>query len=187
MEPAESQCAAIQLGLLRFPDEGQVIRGRRGNVKPYLLDTRGAVSNLPLRTLIVDQLSKNLGIFPSCEVVAGIAKSGTIWGAWLAWAKGFPFANVLIDGPRESGLKREVEGEVSGRKVILVDNWVRTGESLQKAKAVCEQNGAVVLGAISISINSGLNLDMRVQAVWEIDDLVQTAFRLGLTKTLRKE
>lgn len=163
---------AIDLGLIRFAPPGRPFPGRGGNPKPYVVDTRGAGSNVGLRDLIVDQMRAARAAFPDHDVVAGIAKSGTIWAAWLAWAEGLPFANVLLDGPRASGLQREVEGDVRGRRVLLIDNWARSGRSLREGIDVVDRAGGRAIGVLTVVRDQPVDLGIPHLGAWELKDLL---------------
>src|SRR5687767_6986062 len=105
---------ALRHGLLLFPPAGESFASRGSEKKLFVIDARGAGVKLALRKLIVEGMRERLSNFNSFDVVGGLAKSGTMWGAWLSWTCELPFANVLLDGPRASGLQREVEGDVAG-------------------------------------------------------------------------
>jgi len=141
---------------------------------------RGAGTNLPLRRLIVNEMKNRIGTFGSFDSIAGIAKSGTVWGAWLAWDLNLPFMNVLLEGPRSSGLNREVEGDAQGKRVILVDNWIRTGESIDKAIKTIHNAGAVVTAILVVTRRPEISFQMPTFSVWELTELVKASKELGL-------
>ena len=170
----------VSQGLLRFPPAGTTFPGRRGGGKDYVLDTRGAGTNLELRRLIVSALQTQAESCPPFHVVVGLAKSGTTWAAWLAWAMEIPFANVLLDGKRTSGLQREVEGDVAGKRILLIDNWTNSGDSIRKASEVVKRAGGTPVAALTIARNSDLDLGLPFRSVWEIEDLLAVAEREGL-------
>lgn len=175
-----TQDQAINLGLLKFPPPGEFFPGRGGASKHFVIDTRGAGTILPLRRLIVDEMQAIFRALPPFDVLAGIAKSGTVWAAWVAWANDLPFANVLLDGPRSSGLQREVEGDISGRRVLLVDNWMRSGDSFVRAKEVVLRSGGRPVGGITIVRFSEKEIGLPMESIWELKDLLLIAKREGL-------
>lgn len=170
---------AALLGLVRVPGQGEVFSSRSGAPKAYLFDTRGATSNLPLREFLVAELVRATGHFRP-QVIGGVAKSGTVWGAWLAWQIGLPFANILLAGPRSSGLQREVEGMIEGLSVLLVDNWVHSGESLAQAVEVVRRNRGIVCGALSLVARPPGLLTHPFACLYAEDTLVESATRIGL-------
>lgn len=173
--------AAVLLGLLRFAPAGDVFPGRRGAPGvPVLADVRGSLSNMPLRNLIVDELAAILATaFPSAEVVAGVAKAGICWAAMLADRTGLPAAVVNLDGPRGSGLQREVEGDVAGRRVVLVDNLIAFGGSLLQAAKIAGSVGGNVIGAMTIIADPGAALDFEIRSLWTQRELIDAAFDVG--------
>lgn len=173
--------AAVLLGLLKFAPAGQVFPGRRGaSGVPVLADVRGALSNVPLRNLIVDELAAVLATaFPGAEMVAGVAKAGICWAAMLADRIGLPAAVVNLDGPRASGLQREVEGDIAGRRVVLVDNLIGLGGSLQQAAKVTGNGGGHVIGAMTIIADPGASLDFEIRSLWTQRELIDAAFDVG--------
>ena len=170
----------VRAGLLRFPPPGNVFPGRSGPDKTYVFDARGAGANPKLRGLLVHALRIAVGLCPPFEVVAGIAKSGTVWAAWLAWAEGIPFANVLIDGPRTSGLRREVEGDVAGKRVLILDNWISTGESVRKAADVLRRAGAAPIAVLTLVSAGPRDFGLPQHTALNIDSLLEVARDEGL-------
>jgi orotate phosphoribosyltransferase len=172
--------AAVQAGLLLFPPGGSAFPGRTGVPLPFLIDSRGAGTNLPLRRTIVRGLRGLAATAADFDVIGGVSKAGTIWAAWLAWAEQRPYATVHLDGPRRSGLQRAVEGDVRGKRILLVDNWVRSGESVRRAAEVAAEAGAVPVGAIAIVATGDPAVGIPLQAVWEVGQLVRAAEQAGL-------
>lgn len=174
-----SATAAVRLGLLRighFP-------GRNGGpVFNVLADVRGALGNVPLRNLILCGLKALAVEFDRADVVAGVAKSGISWAAMLADRTSASAAVINLDGPRASGLRREVEGEVAGRHVLLVDNLIARGESLQKAATVVRTAGGEVVGALTVVADPGSALPFPVRSLWSLNQLIDAAVRAGQIK-----
>jgi orotate phosphoribosyltransferase len=173
---------AIELGLLKFPPPGTVFpsRGSGNTGKAYVIDARGAGSCPELRRIIVEALLEHAAGLPTFDIFAGISKSGTVWAAWCAWAAGYPFANVLLDGPRASGLQREVEGDVTAKRVLLVDNWVRSGDSIAKAADVVTRAGGIPVAALTVVRNGNVNLALPLASAWAIAELLDAAQAEGL-------
>lgn len=172
---------AVRQGLLAIAPEGQFFPSRSGNPRNYVVDARGAGSNLRLRESIVEALNERLASIPDVQMIGGIAKSGIVWGAWLAWRAALPYASILLDGKRASGLQRETEGDVSGKQVVLIDNWVRTGSSIEKAAEVVRRNGGFVADVIVITNHDEPELSgIRLHSCWSLDVLFQAARTVGV-------
>lgn len=170
----------IRLGLLRFAPPGKPFTSRSGSPRDYIIDARGAGTNLKLRRTLVESLAVLLRQLPSVDVIGGVANSGTIWGGWLAWHLEKPFANILLDGPRASGAKREVEGEIRGKTIVLVDNWARSGRSLQQAVTICQREGATPIGALLLVASEPMSLVCPVLPLWLAGELDAAVDRMGL-------
>ena len=167
--------AAIEAGLLVFPPIGQTFPGRGSAPLAFVVDSRGAGTNLTLRRLIVTGLAAAAHDAPTFDVIAGVAKAGTSWAAWLAWEGQWPCANVLTEGPRASGLQRQIEGGVAGARVLLVDNCIRSGESMRKAVAIVRHAGGQPVAALSIVRTGKPDVGVPVLAVWELGELIAAA------------
>lgn len=171
MNPA----AAVKAGLLVFPLNGGAFPGREVEPLPFVIDSRGAGANLPLRVMIVDGLRAAAAKSPAFDVVGGISKAGTIWAAWLAWMEEKPFATVMMDGPRSSGLQREVEGDVAGKRVLLVDNWVRSGASIRRAADIVSKAGGDPVAVIAIAKTGTPPIGLPLHVVWDVEELLAAA------------
>jgi orotate phosphoribosyltransferase len=176
-----SAVIAVHLGLLKFAPRGAVFPRRAGaSGVPVLADVRGALSNVPLRSLIVQELTKALGEhFPHTNVVAGVAKAGISWAAMLADRVAIGAAVVNLDGPRASGLQREIEGEVAGRRIVIVDNLVARGGSLRHSAAVIANAGGEVIGALTVIADPGAPLEFETRSLWTQRELIDAAFSVG--------
>lgn len=176
---------AVRLDLLRLAPEGQLFPGRSGGLgHGVIVDVRGAISNLRLRNLILSELGACLATeFRKAEIVAGMAKAGISWAAMLADRCALPAAVIQMDGPRAAGLQREVEGEVAGRSLVLLDNFASSGASLRQAAAIASRIGARVIGAILVFCDRPLSLEFPVRALWTERQLIDAAFDVGLIDT----
>jgi orotate phosphoribosyltransferase len=172
---------AVRLGLLRFAPPGQSFPGRRGaDGISVLADVRGALANTPLRALILDEMAAILlADFAAVEALAGVAKAGIAWAAMLAERSGLPAAVVSLDGPRASGLQREVEGDIAGRRVVLVDNLIGLGGSLDHAASIVTAAGGVVIGGLTVLADPGARLAFPIRSLWTQRELIDAAFDVG--------
>lgn len=171
---------AVTLGILRFAAIGSTFPGRNSAEGTRVIaDVRGALSNVPLRELIVDGLSAILNrIHPEADVIAGVSKAGVPWAAMLASRKRKSAAVVNLDGPRASGLRRSVEGEVRDRHIVLVDNIVRTGASLEIASRVISEAGGKVIAATTV-VGDPIRLGFTVHSVWSPRELLEASYANG--------
>jgi len=88
--------------------------------------------------------------YPETEVIMGVATSGIPFAALAAEAYCMPFGYVRSDS-KDHGLKNQIEGaEVSGKKVVVVEDLISTATSSLKVVNALREEGAVVLGIASI-------------------------------------
>lgn len=179
---------AVSRGLLRFAPPGETFPGRKGS-KPveFLVDSRAAGSNLALRGLIVEGLGNALKKFEPLEVIAGVSRSGVVWGCLVAWLKSLPFVVVLPEGPRASGLQRAVEGDVTDRSIVLIDNFVRSGSSLAAAAHYARLAGAHVAGAAVLVGKPLTTCLVPLVPVWTLTEVISASLELGLINAERHE
>jgi orotate phosphoribosyltransferase len=84
------------------------------------------------------------------DVLAGPATGGIAWAAWAAEALGLPMAYVR-GAAKGHGRGRQVEGAgVRGRRVVLLEDTVSTGESALAAAAALRDAGAEMLRCVCI-------------------------------------
>lgn len=176
LTPPDHARLAVRLGILRIASNGGLFPGRKGKQgSRYLVDSRGAGSNVRLRNVISAALAEKVLAQEQIETIVALAKSGITWGAWLAQSTGLPYATVLLDGPRTGGLQREIEGNVGGKKIILVDNWVSSGESLLQAASVVERHGGEVSAAVAVSGHICSTLPFPVLFAFHLSHLLAAA------------
>lgn len=183
MSDEDSITQAVHQGLLKFAVTGEKFPGRNGKSgNTYLLNLRGAISNVPLRGLIVGELLAACKTWhPEVEVIAGVSKAGVPWASMLALTRNCPAAVIHLDGPRASGLQRQVEGDVQGKRCIVVDNVLRSGESICRAIRIAEVAGAHVVGALTIACQGAPPaLPVRTTSIWTSEKLLESAYQLGL-------
>lgn len=174
---------AVALGMLRVAQPvGARFPGRNGGPgMPYIADIRGALADLDLRQLIMRELVCQFRRdFEKADMVVGIAKAGISWGILLAWELGLPAAVVHLDGPRKSGLQRQIEGSVTGHRVVLIDNLTRTHSSLILAAQLIESESGAVAGAMTIvGLKTG-PAPFRVSTLCAEADLEREGLRQGV-------
>jgi len=90
--------------------------------------------------------------FATCERLAvaspdpGGVKRAQLWREWLERRLGRPVAFAMVDKRRSSGLlggTQLVSGEVEGATVLLVDDLIASGETMQRAAAALRHAGAI--------------------------------------------
>ena len=90
------------------------------------------------------------------------------------------YATALIDGRHKFGMQRELEGEIAGKNVVLIDNLMRSGASIEAAVRVVERGGARVLGALTLVCHQPVELAVPTSSLWQAAELEAAAKELGL-------
>jgi orotate phosphoribosyltransferase len=110
-----------------------------GIKSPMYCDNRLLLANVAVRALVSDAFA---ALVSDAEVVAGTATAGIPWAAWVAERAGLPMAYVR-SGAKTHGRGRQVEGaSVAGKRVLLLEDTVSTGESAVTAIEALYSEGA---------------------------------------------
>ena len=142
-----------------FPEPGIMFRDITG----ILQDAEGF-------QLAIDSLLGLIWDTP-CDVIAGAESRGFIFGAPLAYALKKPFALVRKKGklPRETvsasyeleygtaEIEMHTDSIKPGQKVILIDDLIATGGTIEAAAKLAEQLGGEVVKIIFLMELAGLN------------------------------
>ncbi len=88
--------------------------------------------------------------FPGAEVIAGVATGAIAHGVLVAQAMDLPFIYVRSE-PKSHGLENLVEGVLEpGRRVVILEDLVSTGNSSLKAARAISSQGGAVMGMVAI-------------------------------------
>lgn len=142
-----------------FPEPGIMFRDITG----ILQDAEGF-------QLAIDSLLELIKDTP-CDVIAGAESRGFIFGAPLAYALKKPFALVRKKGklPRETvsasyeleygtaEIEMHTDSIKPGQKVILIDDLIATGGTIEAAAKLVEDLGGEVVKIIFLMELAGLN------------------------------
>jgi orotate phosphoribosyltransferase len=118
---------------------------------PIYCDNRKIISHPQERKIVIEGFLQKIKEFtPEFDQVAALATAGIPHGAWVAdnLQKGM----IYIRGSAKShGKKNLIEGEFkAGQKIILIEDLVNQGSSLEKAVLHCREQGLEILAAYSI-------------------------------------
>jgi len=118
---------------------------------PVYCDNRLSLSYPRIRDKIKSHLAVSIRkLFPSVEIIAGVATAGIPQGALVADALSLPFIYVRSK-PKGHGMENMIEGYLEeGKKVVVIEDLISTGGSSLKAIEALRQNKAEVLGLMAI-------------------------------------
>jgi orotate phosphoribosyltransferase len=118
---------------------------------PIYCDNRKILFDPDTRGFIAKGLTKGVREkFPDAEVVAGVASGAIAIGLMVAEELDLPFVYVRPK-PKEHGLGNQIEGgDVSGMKVLVIEDLISSGGSSLKAVDALRQASANVLGMVAI-------------------------------------
>jgi len=119
-----------------------------GKESPYYIDLRILPSFPDLYRNIMEYMVK-LANRIDYDVIAGIETSGIVHAAYLGCLLNKPIAYIRKK-PKGHGTKSLVEGLINGRRVLLIDDVVTTGNTLIKAIKSIRDNGGIIEDALVI-------------------------------------
>ena len=154
---------------------------------PIYCDNRKILSYPELRSFVKDKFVEIIQQkYPEAEVIAGVATGAIAHGVLVAEKLGLPFIYVRSK-PKGHGLENLIEGDLTpGRKVVVIEDLVSTGESSLKAAEAIDKYGGKVIGMLSIFTYSFdlanekfKNANIELTSLGSYQPLIQTALEMG--------
>lgn len=159
-----------------------------GKASPYYIDLR-VVPSFPdafrqICDFCAEQITNQVGL-KNFDRVAGVPLAGIPFASQIAYNLGKPFLYVR-KGVRLHGRKRRVEGIlISGDCVLLIDDLVTTGLTLNRAAKAVRAEDGVVKEAVALLDReeggreklekNGINL----HALLKMSEVASTLFEIG--------
>jgi orotate phosphoribosyltransferase len=126
---------------------GQPFTFASGIRSPVYCDNRLLLGDVPARRLVAQAFAEHSA---GAEVLAGPATGGIAWSAWAAELLGLPMAYVRSSA-KGHGRGQQIEGApVEGRRVVLLEDTISTGESALNAARALRDAGATVERCVCI-------------------------------------
>jgi len=143
--------ALLDAGILTLRFD-QPVTFKSGIVSPVYLDNRLLTFHPQAWHTVIESLQALVvPLAERFEIVAGIETAGIPHSAALAYVLGKPSVFVRKQ-PKEHGMKKRVEGgDVSGRRVLLLEDQISTGGSSLSGVQALRDEGAVVTDCIAIT------------------------------------
>ena len=155
-----------------------------GKESPYYIDLRILPSFPDLYRNIMEYMVK-LASRIDYDVIAGIETSGIVHAAYLGCLLNKPIAYIRKK-PKGYGTKSLVEGLINGRRVLLIDDVVTTGNTLIKAIKSIRDNGGIIEDALVIidrcegASERLVDYGVRLQYILSSDLIIDTLLKHGV-------
>jgi orotate phosphoribosyltransferase len=172
-----------------------------GKASPYYIDLRVIPSFPDAFREIIDFYAEYITrqIDPKIfNRIAAIPVTGVVFASQVAYSLKKPFLYVRT-GVKLQGRERRVEGVlISGDKVLLVDDLVTTGVTLNKAADAVRAEGGIVTDAVAFldREEGGKQLleknGVKLHALMKISEIARTLYEIGAIdeenlKTIQKQ
>ena len=159
-----------------------------GKMSPYYIDLRIVPGFPDAFQRICDSYARfvrtEIGT-DNVDRIAGLPVAGIPFASVVAFSLKKPFLYVR-KGARRHGRERRIEGIIApGNRILLIDDLVTTGLSLQKAaKAITAEGGVVVDAIVLIDRQEGgkeklQKSGIRLHALLSITEIVSKLHELG--------
>ena len=122
-----------------------------GIKSPIYCDNRLTLSYPETRTKVENGLAELVKAhYPECEMLMGTSTAGIAHAAITASILGLPMGYVR-GGAKDHGRANRIEGRMDpGTKVVVVEDLISTGGSCIEVVDALREEGATVLGIVSI-------------------------------------
>ncbi len=161
-----------------------------GIKSPIYCDNRLTLSDVKVRcdveTGLADLIKEH---YPDAEVLMGTSTAGIAHAAITAHLLDLPMGYVR-SGSKDHGRQNQIEGKLEkGQKVVVVEDLISTGGSVIEVVNVLRENGAEVLGIVSIftyGMKKGLErlaeADVINYSLCDFDTIAKVAASTGYIK-----
>ena len=162
---------------------------------PIYCDNRLTLSDTKVREEVENALAANIKKhFPDCQMVMGTATAGIAHAAIVATKLNLPMGYVRANA-KDHGRTNQIEGKCpAGTKVVVVEDLISTAGSSIEVINVLRENGAQVLGMVSIftygmkkGIENLKSKDVKNVSCSNLDVLVDVAVEEKYIKAEDKE
>ena len=162
-----------------------------GIKSPIYCDNRLTLSDVKVRGDVETGLAELVKeYYPDAEVLMGTSTAGIAHAAITAHLLDLPMGYVR-SGSKDHGRQNQIEGKLEkGQKVVVVEDLISTGGSVIEVVNVLRENGADVLGIVSIftyGMKKGLErlaeADVINHSLCDFDTIAEVAADTGYIKS----
>lgn len=162
-----------------------------GIKSPIYCDNRLTLSDVKVRGDVETGLAELIKeYYPDAEVLMGTSTAGIAHAAITAHLLDLPMGYVR-SGSKDHGRQNQIEGKLEkGQKVVVVEDLISTGGSVIEVVNVLRENGADVLGIVSIftyGMKKGLErlaeADVINHSLCDFDTIAEVAADTGYIKS----
>ena len=166
-----------------------------GIKSPIYCDNRLTLSYPETRDKVENGLASLVKTyFPECEALMGTSTAGIAHAALTAQILSLPMGYVRGEA-KSHGRTNRIEGKLEkGQKVVVVEDLISTGGSVIEVVNALREEGAEVLGVVSIftyGIHKGLErlaaAGVENHSLSNLDSLVEVAAEMGYIKPEDKQ
>jgi len=154
---------------------------------PIYCDNRVTLSYPGIRKDIKEAFTRVIGeVFPTPDLIAGVATGAIAQGALIAEAMNLPFVYVRPSA-KGHGRQNLIEGRLEpGQRVVVIEDLISTGGSSLKAVEALREAGAKVEGMVAI-FSYGFQLaednfrqaKVELHTLTDYHTLIETALETG--------
>lgn len=158
-----------------------------GIKSPIYCDNRLTLSYPEVRTDIEKGLAELVKTYyPEADTLMGTSTAGIPHAAIVGHLTGLPMGYVR-SGAKDHGRKNQIEGRLEkGMKVVVVEDLISTGGSVIEVVDILRENGAEVLGIVSIftygmkkSVDRLAEANVINHSLTDFDTIVEVAAQEG--------
>ena len=178
--PHELCLEAVKLGLVKF---GR-FRLSSGAESYYYINFKEAT----MMPSYIKRVARELGaalLQENVDALVGVAVAGAIVASYIGALLDLPVTFVRSE-PKNHGLGREVEGDVKGMRVAIIDDVLTTGGTIKRAyDALIDVSSTPVLAAVVFNRQQGggrlvRDLGLKLLSLCDASSLAAEALKRGL-------
>ena len=125
-------------------------RWKSGIRAPCYCNCRGLIAHPCERETVVDALCEAMALSGKADIILGIPTGGIPWASWIAERLRLPVGFVRKEA-KGYGTGKLIEGvPVPGQKVVLIDDLIGSGETVESAAKTVETEGGEIVGVLSV-------------------------------------